>query len=159
MQIVDLRCEYAANPLGIDARRPRLSWKLASARRGARQTAYQILVTLGETLIWNSGRVESDQSIHIPYGGPALNNQQRLDWKVRVWDENDEATSYSETCLVGDGAAGTRGLVWIVDRFSNHRWGEDDGSLSVSAEGVFPQCACHASQVVCERFGPVRVLD
>ena len=97
MQIVDLRCEYAANPIGINAQRPRLSWKLASERRGSRQTAYQILVTMSDMLVWDSGRVESDQSIHIPYGGPPLKSKQRLDWKVRVWNENDEVTPYSET--------------------------------------------------------------
>ena len=97
MQIVDLRCEYATNPLGIDARKPRFSWKLSSERRGAWQIAYQILVTLGGRLAWDSGRVGSDQSIHVPYGGPALESKQRLEWKVRVWDENDEATAYSET--------------------------------------------------------------
>jgi alpha-L-rhamnosidase len=52
---------------------------------------------MSDKLIWDSGRVESDQSIHVPYGGPALKSQQRLDWKVRVWDENDEATPYSES--------------------------------------------------------------
>jgi alpha-L-rhamnosidase len=63
-------------------------------RRGARQTAYRILVAPSETgweggtsLIWDSGRIESDQSIHVPYSGPALASGRRVYWKVRVWDE------------------------------------------------------------------------
>ena len=30
----DLRCEYLVNPLGIDARAPRLSWTLQAVRSG-----------------------------------------------------------------------------------------------------------------------------
>jgi alpha-L-rhamnosidase len=39
-----LRCEYLANPEGIDSQSPRLSWLIHDARRGAKQTAYQIQV-------------------------------------------------------------------------------------------------------------------
>jgi alpha-L-rhamnosidase len=92
--ISHLTCEYRTNPLGIDVLQPRLSWQMQSERRGAHQTAYQILaapsikkLVEGNDLIWDSGRIESDQSIHIPYRGSALNSGQRVFWKVRVWDE------------------------------------------------------------------------
>src|SRR6478752_4441201 len=59
-----LRCEYFENPLGIDARRPRLSWQLADARPGARQTAYQLgvasspdVLCAGRPDLWDSSRV------------------------------------------------------------------------------------------------------
>ena len=42
--IKELRCEYARNPLGIDTPSPRISWRLESAQRGQRQTAYRILL-------------------------------------------------------------------------------------------------------------------
>ena len=48
---IDLRCEYGANPLGIDAACPRLFWKLAGGDRGARQTAYRVLVSSNEDLL------------------------------------------------------------------------------------------------------------
>jgi alpha-L-rhamnosidase len=92
--ISHLTCEYRTNPLGIDVLQPRLSWQMQSDRRGAHQTAYQILVAPTETglddntrLLWDSGKIESDQSIHVPYRGPALASGQRVYWKVRVWDE------------------------------------------------------------------------
>ena len=92
--ISHLTCEYRTNPLGIDVRQPRLSWQLHSDLRGARQTAYQILVAPSETsltdgtdLLWDSRKIESDQSVHVPYGGPALASGQRVYWKIRVWDE------------------------------------------------------------------------
>lgn len=89
-----LTCEYRTNPLGIDVLQPRLSWQLQSDRRGAHQTACQILVASSETslddgtdLLWDSGKIESDQSIHVPYRGPVLVSGQRVYWKVKVWDE------------------------------------------------------------------------
>jgi hypothetical protein len=36
------KCEYKTNPLGIDVKEPRLSWKIASSRRAVKQSAYQI---------------------------------------------------------------------------------------------------------------------
>ncbi|GAB4580172.1 MAG: alpha-L-rhamnosidase [Anaerolineales bacterium] len=92
-----LTCEYRNNPLGIDVPQPRLSWQLHSPQRGAHQTAYQILVASSEAalnddtnLLWDTGKIETDQSIHIPYCGPTLKSGQRVYWKVRVWNENGE---------------------------------------------------------------------
>ncbi len=65
--ISHLTCEYRTNPLGIDVLQPRLSWQMQSDRRGARQTAYQILAASSETgldgsagLLWDSRKIESD---------------------------------------------------------------------------------------------------
>ncbi len=88
------RCEYRENPLGIDAPWLRLSWQLLSDRRGTRQTAYRIRVASSEAaladdtrLLWDSGRVETDQSVHVEYAGPRLTSGQCVYWKVIVWDD------------------------------------------------------------------------
>ena len=72
LELSNLRCEYAANPIGVEAMRPRLSWALESRQRNQRQTAYQILVASTPELLranqadlWDSGRVQSDQSIQV----------------------------------------------------------------------------------------------
>ena len=77
--LTDLRCEYLADPLGIDVGKPRLRWVIESARRGERQTAYQILVASTPELLaknqgdlWDSGKVASDQSAHEAYAGKPL---------------------------------------------------------------------------------------
>jgi len=102
--ISHLTCEYKINPLGIDVLQPRLSWKLESDQRGIYQTAYQILVAsseanlkIGSSLIWDSGKIESDQSIHVPYNGPSLTSGQRVYWKVRVWDQSNTEVESSTT--------------------------------------------------------------
>lgn len=86
--LTHLRCEYRENPLGIDETRPRLAWQMRTRRRGARQTAYQIVAQdeTGEAL-WDSGKIASEQSSQIEYGGPTLRSRQRVTWRVRVWDE------------------------------------------------------------------------
>lgn len=91
----DLRCEYQTNPLGIDARIPRFSWVASSRARGTRQTAYEVLVysntppgPRSQTAIWSSGRVDSDNNVHVEYGGPPLESRGRYHWMVRVWDQH-----------------------------------------------------------------------
>jgi alpha-L-rhamnosidase len=91
--VSNLTCEYRINPLGIDVFKPRLSWQLKSDQRGTLQSAYRILAAesesalTGSSLLWDSGKVISDQSIHVTYQGPGLVSGQRVYWKVLVWDE------------------------------------------------------------------------
>ncbi|MDQ2921730.1 MAG: glycoside hydrolase family 78 protein, partial [Acidobacteriota bacterium] len=103
LAVVALRTEYKEKPLGIDVRKPRLSWQLQSDRRGTVQSAYQVQVARtegelrgGRNLLWDSGKVNSDESIHRVYEGPPLQSAQRYYWRVRVWDERGEASSWSE---------------------------------------------------------------
>lgn len=104
MSPVSLNCEYLRNPLGIDVSKPRLSWASASAERGSAQSAYQILVASSEELLkadqgdlWDSGKVESDQSAFVEYAGKPLVSEMRCYWKVRVWDQDGKCSDWSET--------------------------------------------------------------
>lgn len=102
LDVVSLRVEYKENPVGIDVRKPRLSWKLRSDRRGTMQAAYAVQVATserdlaaGRKLVWDSGRVESDESIHRVYEGAPLASAGRYYWRVRVWDESGAASEWS----------------------------------------------------------------
>ena len=102
----DLRCEYRKNPLGIDTPKARLSWHLEAADPhawGQTQRAYQILVASSEGRLrkdqgdfWDTGRVESDKSIHVPYGGKPLASGTPVWWKVRVWDAAGKPSAWSQ---------------------------------------------------------------
>jgi alpha-L-rhamnosidase len=96
LRVQDLRCDYQLNPLVIDSQQPRLSWKLISNQRDAIQSAYQIQVRDRQGKLWDTGKVFSNQSLHIPYRGPALRSRQRCFWRVRVWDSNDRPSAWSE---------------------------------------------------------------
>ncbi|HYW78040.1 MAG TPA: alpha-L-rhamnosidase N-terminal domain-containing protein, partial [Thermoguttaceae bacterium] len=106
IEALTLRCEYRRNPRGIDEPQPRLSWQVASNERGQRQTACQILVASSpEDLardvgdLWDTGKVESDETVNVPYAGKALASRQVCHWKVRVWDKDGDASSWSEPAL------------------------------------------------------------
>lgn len=90
---VHLRCEYRENPLGIDAPAPHLSWQSDSTERNWKQAAYEVLVSSGRDRlqsghadVWDTGKIDSDESVGIPYQGPSLESRKRYYWKVRVWD-------------------------------------------------------------------------
>ena len=96
LKIQILRTEYLKNPLGIDARNPRLSWILKSDRKNVRQKTYHVLAALDEhfeTLVWDSGVVASEDSVRVKYAGEKLLSGQRIFWKVTVTDGEEEAVS------------------------------------------------------------------
>lgn len=102
LEVLALRTEYRENPLGIDIRRPRLSWQIQSDGRGILQSAYQIQVARterdlleGRHMLWDSGKVNSAESTQIAYAGPALQSAQRYLWRVRVWDVKGEVSPWS----------------------------------------------------------------
>ena len=94
--VTGLRVEYLANPLGIDAAKPRLSWRITSTERNTMQAAYQIQVTRDGKVIWDSGRTTSDASVFVPSGGPAMESRARYVWRVRVWDAKGRASAWGE---------------------------------------------------------------
>ena len=104
---VQLTCEYRTNPVGIGAQPPRLSWKLQApaTERGAKQTGYQISVvenfdaTHSPQPIWDTGKVDSDQSVLLTYNGPAVRSGQRYYWRVRVWDSHGDVSDWSEVAF------------------------------------------------------------
>jgi len=102
----ELRCEYRADPLGIDVSRPRLSWIVTSAERGQRQTGYQVLVAGSEAILkldkgdlWDSGQVKSDDTTAIVYGGKPLLSNQPCYWKVKVWDKDGKPSTWSSQAV------------------------------------------------------------
>jgi len=100
--VTGLRVEYLTNPLGIDAPRPRLSWRISSAERNTVQAAYQVQVTKevgaqhAAPLLWDSGRITADSSVFVTYAGPALTSRTRYVWRVRVWDGKGRGSSWSQ---------------------------------------------------------------
>ena len=73
-------------------------WKMEDSRRGILQEAYMIRVMdAGGKQVWNSGRVASATSVHIPYEGPALKGGEKYTWNVTVWNNKDKNASTSAT--------------------------------------------------------------
>ena len=100
----ELRCEHLINPQGIDAAQPRLSWQLQTDARGAKQSAYQILVATsqaklksGQADLWDSGKVISDESVLVTYAGKPLAARTECFWQVRVWDASGKPGKWSQS--------------------------------------------------------------
>lgn len=90
VQSVDV--ENQQSPQGIGVTHPRFSWKLSSANRSVTQQAYSIHVLAGRKTIWKSGKVDSDQSLFIPYAGDDLKSNQSYQVAVQVWDNQGKAS-------------------------------------------------------------------
>ncbi|HEY0865795.1 MAG TPA: family 78 glycoside hydrolase catalytic domain, partial [Fimbriimonas sp.] len=134
-----LRCEYLTNPIGIQEAKPRLSWIVESSRRNAEQEAYQLLVASspenlqpGRADLWDTGKVVSDETTHIEYGGKALGKGQRAWWKVLTWGDAASAPKGSKQAFWEMGMLGREDwkAKWIgmpselprLDRFERARW-------------------------------------
>ncbi|HKJ41134.1 MAG TPA: family 78 glycoside hydrolase catalytic domain, partial [Sunxiuqinia sp.] len=105
----NLKCEMLTNPLGIDAKHPRLSWQIESSQRGTLQKAYQILVASSkekldnnEGDLWDSGKMDSDKSLLVGYNGKQLQSREDCFWKVKVWTNKGES-DWSEPAHWGMG--------------------------------------------------------
>ncbi len=102
LEVTYLTCEDKVNPLGMNDPHPRLSWQLKGEGREILQTAYEIRVAASSgdldsksKLLWNSGKINSDQSVYVSYDGPVPASGQRVYWKVRVWDNHGRRSAWS----------------------------------------------------------------
>ncbi len=108
LSIFGLTCEHKENPLGIDNRKPRFSWKILSAEKNTIQVAYQIQVSTDQRfsskkIVWQTNKVNSEESLLIPYGGSPLLPSQRYFWRVKIWSNTGKESKWSETAFFETG--------------------------------------------------------
>ena len=103
LKLTQLSCESSKNPLGIATQKPRFGWKIDTQLPNAMQEKYHIQVTKEDTCLWDSGEVDSCQSVYVDYQGPQLEYATRYKWRVRAcvngqwsdWSDN----AWFETAL------------------------------------------------------------
>lgn len=130
--VTNLQVEYRRTPLGIDVEQPRFGWQMeaTAGERDVAQSGYQILVresggvipwdsgrTEGD-IVWNSGRIDSAESVGVTYLGRALRPATRYVWTVTLWAKTGaslSASSWFETGLMAPsaGSAAWSGAQWI----------------------------------------------
>lgn len=97
LSVTHLRTEYLENPIGIDYTHPRVSWQLVSETPNTLQKAYQLVVyreSGGLKEVWNSGKVDADQSHLVALTGLELLSKTTYYWKVKVWDNHGNESSF-----------------------------------------------------------------
>lgn len=118
-----LRCEYLSNPIGIDAKHPRLTWLMADAQQGAAQTAYQLFVgtdsvavSTGKGDSWVTTKVASTENL-TSYNGKALQPFTKYYWRVQLWDQAGKKLSASTIASFETGMMEMRNWKgsWISD--------------------------------------------
>ncbi|PKA97832.1 alpha-L-rhamnosidase [Flavobacteriaceae bacterium MAR_2009_75] len=99
----ELRVEYLENPMGITVLSPRFSWLLEGNGRNRSQLAYQILVSSSKKMleedqgnIWDSGKVSSYETNQVVFAGDELISNTDYFWKVKIWDESNQESEWSE---------------------------------------------------------------
>ena len=119
LAVASMTTNAQTDPIGVGTAAPRLGWILASSNRDETQSAYQVLVASSLSVlaadhgdVWNSGVVESSNSVDVDYGGAELKAGVRYYWKARVWDQGDAISDWSAPAY------------WQMGLLANSDWGD-----------------------------------
>lgn len=144
MKAINLKTEYLRDPLGIDISKPRLYW---NCEGGINQTAYQIIAKVNGETVWNSGKVESSSMTHIPYRGRNLRSRERVNWSVKLWDENGDGGEISHSFFeLGLLEAADWKAKWITGNYKvkkSERYPVDCFSKKLSVAGNVKSARLH----------------
>ena len=134
-RVSNLQCEHLEAPMGVDNNHPRLTWQMDDSTQGAKQTAYQLLVSTdsillakGQAQIWNSGKINAETSL-VDYNGKALIPFTKYYWLVKIWNKTglkmeDSRISSFET-----------GMMKVTNWTGN--WISDGGSIDTRPAPYF----------------------
>lgn len=119
--VVNPRCEYRDEPLGINTLTPRFSWQISARDRGFLQSAYELIVgddraavAAGRGNLWRV-KTKGAESLHIPYAGKALESGKEYYWSVRVWNAAGEVSPWMPVNRFSTG-------LMSPDAWSGARW-------------------------------------
>ncbi|MFD1255241.1 family 78 glycoside hydrolase catalytic domain [Mucilaginibacter terrae] len=123
LQATHLLCEYQTNPIGVESLKPKFNWQLQTQQNNIVQTAYRVLVA-NDTVslnnnkgnVWDSGKINSSQSIQVVYNGKSLQPVKTYYWKVMVWDNNKNVSAWSKKAFWQMGLLNQldwKGALWI----------------------------------------------
>lgn len=110
LMVSNLRCEYLVNPMGMDQPQPRFSWEIVSKERSVVQSTYRIFISddpeilrTGHGDIWDSGKIDSNQSVNIEYTGPQLQSDKTYYWNVNIWTQKGQQNVWTKPAVFHTG--------------------------------------------------------
>lgn len=130
LTVDSLTCNFRETPMGIESSAPVLGWQIKSSGRNIMQSAYRIIVSEDPDAVkedngtaWDSGKIDSGQSINVSYRGSKLIPGHRYYWKVMIWDDEGRESSWSDITW------------WQAGLFSEKNW---HGARWISFEVLDP---------------------
>jgi alpha-L-rhamnosidase len=119
LQIRNLTTEYRINPLGLDERTPRFSWILESDEKDTVQSSYTVKVIGPEGSVWDTGSVDSAESILVEYSGWPFEPCTRYTVGVEVTDNHGNRASAEGWFETGLMAAANFTANWITHGYED----------------------------------------
>ena len=101
MEIYDFRIEYREQPKGLAVKIPRFSWKIASEKQNVVQASRRLVVECEGKCVWDSGKVKSDQSVLVPYGGQALEDEKTYHVSLEITDNRGNSAKARTSFTTG----------------------------------------------------------
>ena len=96
LQISSIFCDVHELTHTPERNVPRFSWILSASQRGSVQTAYRIEVANSVENIdkegsgtWSSGKVISDETLNVPFGGPNNLCRSTFFYRITIWDNHN----------------------------------------------------------------------
>lgn len=87
----------------ITSKNPKFCWIVPFIDNEDFQTAFQIQVASSSALLlsntpdlWDSRKINSNNSLHVNYSGSVLESGKSYFWRVKIWNKNNKATQYSQ---------------------------------------------------------------
>jgi alpha-L-rhamnosidase len=112
LRVGSLKVNGLTAPVGIDPDDCQFAWTLRSGGRGARQTAYRIVVRRTDpgrrARVWDSGTVVTARQAFVLYGGPPLQGDAAYDWTVQAqgsagrWGPVSAAATFTTSLRTAD---------------------------------------------------------
>src|SRR5512133_3199100 len=108
LNVSSLTVDHKVNPVGIEPKAPRFSWKITGDGNNIKQSSYFIRLATdnkfpSSKILWQTAWKESDASVLIPYSGPELKTGTRYFWQVRVRDNSGTESKWSEPAYLETG--------------------------------------------------------
>lgn len=103
IRISSALCDNRSSSTGVHTENFFFSWEMVSDQLNQVQTAYQLVISSSFQLlaadqydVYNTGRVNESRSIQVHYSGRSLKPGTVYYWKVKVWDKDNVASSWSD---------------------------------------------------------------